>query len=112
MADDDGLLLAERVEDPDHVADEVEERVFLDLLRTVGLPVAAHVRGDSAPARFGERAQLMPPGVPGFQESRGTSGRAALSRLGEMDADAVRTDRPMCDLYHRSPSNHYTILVQ
>jgi hypothetical protein len=111
VADDNGLLLAERVEDPDHVADEVKERIFLDLLRTVGLPIAAHVGGDRAPARFGERAQLMPPGVPGFRKAVAHQDERRLSRLGEMDADAVCLDRPMCDPCHSSPSNHYTILV-
>ena len=100
VPDDDGLLLAERGDDADHVADEVEEGVLLDLLRTVGLPVAAHVRRDRPKARVGERLELMAPRVPGFRKAVAHQDERSFSRLGEMDADAVRLDRPMCDLGH------------
>ena len=58
--------LAERVEQADHVADQVQERVLLDLLRRVGLAVAAHVGRDGVEAGLGQGAELVAPGVPGF----------------------------------------------
>src|SRR5208337_5157048 len=66
VPDDDRPLRPERVDDADHVADEMQDRVFLDLLGTVGLAVAAHVRRDRTVAGLGERVELRPPGTPGF----------------------------------------------
>ena len=38
VAGDDRLVDPERIEESDHVADEVKERVLFDLFRTLGLP--------------------------------------------------------------------------
>ena len=55
MADDDGLVDFERVENSDHVSDEVKERVLFDLFGTVGLPKAAHVRRDPSVSGLRQR---------------------------------------------------------
>ena len=36
MAGDDGAIGLERRDDPDHVADEMKEGIFVDLFRTLG----------------------------------------------------------------------------
>src|SRR5208337_5119949 len=100
MADDRGPLLPERVDDADHVADEVQERIFLDLFRPIRLAIAAHVRRDRMVAGFRERLQLPSPGIPGFGKAVAEDDERAFARLGEMDADSIRLDRPMCDLGH------------
>src|ERR1700729_124865 len=48
VADDDGLGRAERVEHANHVADEMKQRVLIDVLGLACLAVAAHVGGDGA----------------------------------------------------------------
>ncbi len=103
MADDDRPLGPEGVDDPDHVADQMKERIFLDLLRTVGLSVAAHVRRHRMIAGIGERLQLRPPGIPGFRKPVAEQDERPFARLRQMDADSVRLDRPMCDLRHCGP---------
>ena len=100
VPDDDRPLRPERVDDADHVADEMQDRVFLDLLGTVGLAVAAHVGRDSMVAGLGERVQLRPPGTPGFGKAVTEDYERPGTRLRQMDADSVRLDRPMRDLRH------------
>ena len=48
MADDDGLLDLERVEQAHHVADDVELGIDLGRLGPVALAIAAHVRRQHA----------------------------------------------------------------
>ena len=105
MADDRGPLLPERVDDADHVADEMKERVFLDLLRPIRLAIAAHVRRDRMVAGFRKRLQLPSPGIPGFGKAVAEDDERAFARLGEMDADFVCLDRPMCDFGHLRASS-------
>jgi hypothetical protein len=53
MADDDGSLGPERVEQAHHIADQMEDGVLIDRLRPVALAVAAHVGGYGVKARCG-----------------------------------------------------------
>lgn len=64
----DGLH-AERSDETDHVAHEVEQRVLLDRVAAVGLAVAAHARRHDVEARVGERCEPLAPRVPGFRQA-------------------------------------------
>ncbi len=107
MTDDDRRRRAERVEDADHVADEVEERVLIDGVWLVALAIAAQVWGDGAKARRGERGELMSPGTPGFREAVAEEDERPDPGLGEMDGDPVRLHHAMGDVEHEifSPSD-------
>ena len=61
MVDDDGPLLAERVEKPDRVADEVELRLLVGPVGALGLAVASLVGSHGVVARVGQRPKLVPP---------------------------------------------------
>src|SRR5208337_4499380 len=88
---DDGRALGpERIENPDHVAHEMEKRVALDRVRTVGLTIAAHVRRDGSKARFRERLELMAPRVPRLRPAVAEENERPLAGFGAMNADAVR----------------------
>ena len=93
-------LGTERVEQADHVADEMEERVLLDLLRRVGLPVAAHVRRHGMEAGFGEGAELVAPRIPAFRKAVAEHDERARPGFGDVHADAVGLDRTVSDLGH------------
>ena len=54
--------------------------------------VAAHVGRDGAEAGLGERAELMPPGVPGLGEAVAEDDERALAPLRHVHADAVGLD--------------------
>jgi hypothetical protein len=54
MSDDDGRVLAQRVEQADHVAHVVELGVLIDGLGLVRPAVAAHVGRDGVVTRGGE----------------------------------------------------------
>ncbi len=100
VPDDDRPLRPERVDDADHVADEMQDRVFVDLLGAVGTAVAAHVGRDRMVAGLGERVELRPPGTPGFGKAVTEDDERPGTRLRQRDADSVRLDRPMRDLRH------------
>src|ERR1700689_4990752 len=62
-------ICAERVQQTDHIAYQVKQRVLLDGLGAIGLAVAAHIWRDDPKASFRERLKLVPPGIPRFRES-------------------------------------------
>ena len=77
MPDDDGGRRPQRIENADHVADEMQDRVLVDRLRRVALAVAAHIGGDDTEAGGSKRVDLMPPREPGLQENRAPAAPAA-----------------------------------
>ena len=100
VPDDHRLVGAKRRSEGDHVANEVKDRVALDLVRLRGLTVAAHVRGDRVVAGLRERLQLMAPRIPGLGPTVAQKHERPFAGLGEMDFEAVRLDRSMRDLNH------------
>jgi hypothetical protein len=93
-------LFAERTDEADHVADQVQERVGLDLRRRVGLAVTAHVRRHRVKAGGGERRELMTPGVPGFGKAVTHDHERAGALFGHVHANSVRLDGAVRDLAH------------
>ena len=69
VAGDHRLLGTERIEQADHVADQVQQRVLVDRLRAVGLAVAAHVGRDGVVAGLRQRGELVAPGIPGLRKA-------------------------------------------
>ena len=105
VADDGGLRRAERVEHANHVADQVKQRVLIDLGGLACLAIAAHVGRDSAIACLGERLQLKAPRIPGLRKTVAEEHERPASRLSEMDGNPVCLDCAMGDLGHApSPS--------
>jgi hypothetical protein len=100
MADNCGLVGTDGVQNADHVADEVKEGVFLDLLGAIGLAVAAHVRRNRKKAGFRQRPELPAPRVPGFRKSMAEEDEWPASRLRKVDPNSVRLDRSVCYLDH------------
>ena len=100
MPDDHGFALAKRVQQPDHVADQVEHRVLVDRLGGVGLSVAAHVGRHDPVAGLGQGNELVPPRVPRLRKAVAEQHERALARLGQVHLDAVRLDALVLDLDH------------
>jgi hypothetical protein len=55
VTSDDRSLGAQRVEQPDHIANQMEQRVLIDRLRAIGTAVAAHVGCHGMKPGLGER---------------------------------------------------------
>src|SRR4029078_5305335 len=70
---------------------------MIECLRPVVLAVAANVRSHSVEAGFGQRGELMAPGIPGFRESVTQDYRRPGALLGDIEADNIALD----DLLHK-----------
>ena len=101
MSGDHRLFGAERIDDADHVADQVKQCVLVDRLRPVGLAVAAHVGRDHAISGGRERGELMAPRVPGLGKSVAENDERSLPLFGKVQMNAVRLDRAMGDTARR-----------
>jgi hypothetical protein len=95
MPDDDGGVDAQRINDADHVADKMHQRVLVDILRTVGLTVAAHVRSNGMEPSICQCVQLVTPRVPRLGKPVAEEYERALALFGEMDANPVRRNEPV-----------------
>src|SRR5208283_738945 len=96
-----GLLDAlERVEQADHVADQVEERVLLDLRRAVGLAIATHVGRKHMETGFGEGRHLVAPRVPGLGKTVTKNDQRTGAHLGNVHSNTVRLDTSMLYFGH------------
>ena len=102
MASDDGLVGPERVEQSDHVADHVEHSVLVDRFGTIGLPIAAHVRGHRPEPGLGDCTQLMAPGIPkpGKPVAKQDERSGACFRW--VHVDALRLEGAMRHFCHRA----------
>ena len=93
MADDHRRQLAERVEQPHHVAHQVQERVLADVVGTVGAAITAHVGRDRVVAGLRQRLELVSPGIPGLGKAVAHHDHRSRSLLGDVHLDAVGLDR-------------------
>ena len=66
MTDNDGLFLAERCDQRDHVADGVEDAVGVDLGRRAGSTKPPHIRRHDMETGRGQDRDLVPPGIGQF----------------------------------------------
>ena len=90
VADDDGVLLAERADDARGVGGGILQVVAAG--RLVRGAVAAQVeRGDPEPG-VDERLELVTPGPPELREPVDEEDERAAARLGDVEAGAVRRD--------------------
>ena len=97
MAGDDGRVCAERIDEAGHVADEVQERVLVDLARPIGLPISPHFGRHGVEAGARERGKLVSPRIPGLGEAVAEDRQRSPALLGDVHPDAVRRDEPVGD---------------
>jgi hypothetical protein len=89
MADDDGLLFAERRDQRDHVADKVEYAVGADVGGRTGAAEAAHIRGDHVETSLSEGRNLMPPGIRQFRPAVTEQHQRTLALFGQEHLNAI-----------------------
>ena len=94
MADNDRLLFAERRDQRNHVADEVEYAVGTDLGGRAGAAEAAHVRRDNVKTGRGDDGDLVPPGIRQFRPAMAEQHQRTLALFGQRYLDAVGGNRP------------------
>ena len=104
VAGDHRRLDAEAVDQPDDIADEVQDVVRLDRGGRVGLPVAALVGRDDAKACRRERGNLMPPRVPRLGPSVAQHDQRTRALLDVMHPDAIGVDEFVLKFRHRKTS--------
>jgi hypothetical protein len=81
VADHHRAALAERADQVDHVAHQMQDGVLVGGRGFVGAAVAAHVRGDHAPALRGQRLDLRAPADRQLRESVQQEDERAGARL-------------------------------
>ena len=69
VADDDGLLDAEGVQNADRIGGQVAHGVASTALRRIRAAVSAHVGRDGVEAGGGQRGKLLSPGIPELGEA-------------------------------------------
>ena len=89
MADDHGLLFAERLHQRDHVADIVENAVGADIGGRAGLAEAAHVGGSDPEARGRDRRDLVPPGIGQFRPAVAQHDQRTFALFTQKDLDPI-----------------------
>ncbi len=97
------LLLFQRIQETDGVANQVELRVLFNLCRAVGLPIAALVGSDGVVARLRQGCQLVPPRIPRLGKAMQKYDQWSLSCFCDMHTNAVCFNEPMgniCQLFH------------
>jgi hypothetical protein len=75
-------------------------RVLIDRLRRVGLPIAALIGGDGPEPGVRQCPQLMAPGVPDLREAVTEEHREAAAGFDDVHADAVGVDVVVDDVGH------------
>jgi hypothetical protein len=101
MAGDYSLLGTQSVDETHDVADVMENRILLHLLRTVASPIAAQIWCHRTESSLRQRRELMPPGIPALGKAVAEDDERSFTLLGHMQADAVRLDHAMRHLGHR-----------
>src|SRR4051812_33444108 len=95
MADDDRLLLAQRCDQRNHVADVVQDRVVVRVCRRLGLAKAAHVGSDRAEPCGRNSRKLMSPRIPELRPAVTHDHERASALLRYMHANTVDGQRVM-----------------
>src|SRR5258705_7725116 len=88
------LLSTQSIDETHDVADVIENRVFLHVLRTVASPITTQVGRHRTEAGLRECPQLMPPGIPALGKAVAEDDERALTLLAHVQAEAVRSDHP------------------
>src|ERR1700730_14133276 len=79
VSDDEGAVLAQRLDQTNNVRDEVEDVVCRDLVGRIGLAVTTLVGCDYPKSGCGERRYLVAPAVPGFRPSMAKENHGAFA---------------------------------
>src|SRR5688572_11516487 len=92
VADDVGALDPQRVHDPPHVGDRVEDHVVVHAQEAVRVAEPAHIRCDDAKPRPDEGRHLMPPKVGRVGKSMQQHHRRAVALVHDVEREIVRLD--------------------
>ena len=92
MADDHGLFVAQRRDQPDDVIDDFDLIIGVDGFGFVALAIAAHVGRDDMIARRRERGELVTPAVPAFGKAVEQQHQRTFAGFGDVELDAVGGD--------------------
>jgi hypothetical protein len=95
---DDRLLLAERVDKAENIADQVQQRVLVDRLGTVGPAITAHVGRHGVKSSRRQGGELMAPGVPALGKAVTQHDQRTLALLRQVHMNSVCLDGSMPDL--------------
>jgi hypothetical protein len=97
VAHDERRLLADGVEQPDDIGDEVEHAVRLDTRWRIGPPAPSEVGGHHVVAGVGQAGQLVPPRVPQLRHPVDEQHQRPVACLGDVHRDAVGFDLAVCN---------------
>ncbi len=95
-------FFAQSIQQADHVADQMQQRVFFDFGGSIGAAITAHVGGDRVEAGFGQRLKLMAPGIPGLREAVTEQDQRTFALLGDVHSNPIGLDRAVPHLVHGS----------
>ena len=95
---------AESVQQTDHIAHQVQQRVLINRLGTICLSVAAHIRRHRLKAGVRKRLQLVTPRIPRFGEAVTQQHQRARAAFRHVHANAIRFDEPMFHFSHADPT--------
>src|SRR5512135_1360150 len=101
MSDDRSLLDVKRVEQTGQVTGEVMNRISVDCLRRIGLPVAALIRCDGVEPGVSQGTQLMTPGIRDLRKTVAEQHRKTAAGLHDVHLDAVGLNVAVSELRHR-----------
>lgn len=92
VADDEGGLCAEGVQERDHIPDKVKQGVFVDRRGAFRMPISAHVRRHRTKSGLGQRRDLMTPGVGRFRKAVAEEDKWPFSLFDDIHPDRSRLD--------------------
>lgn len=96
----DCCLGTESIEQPHHIAGQMQQSVMVDIRRPLCLTIAAHIRRHDMEARLAQCLELMPPGIPGFGKTVTQHDKRSHSVLDAMHANAIGLDGAVFQLSH------------
>ena len=97
MSRDHRGALAERVEQPHHVSDQVQQGVLIDRFGLVGLSVASLVGRDRPVTGLRQSNELMTPRIPGLGKAVTENDQRPLPCFGHVHSQAIGLDEAMRD---------------